>query len=216
VQKPNLTKPSVTISNLGAFNSSTATYGSVDVYFSTNNDGGSGTTAAASYLVEPVAKTAISGSIPSGLAPGPTGYNRTVTVPGPIAFGAFTVKVSVDTPIATNGSIDEVTEGVADNTNTVTLTVPPPDPGLTFAVDKQRVRQGETANLTWSVSTPYPGLSCIVTGPNVNYTGMSGTNQPTAAIQAKSVYTLECTEATTNTKFTKIATVEVEGKIEEI
>ena len=215
-QKPNLNQPNMTISNLGSFDAVTAKYSSVDVYFSTANDGGSVTKSAAQYLVEPTGYAALSGSIPSGLNPGPAGFNKTVTVPGPIGFGNFTVKVSVDTPIASGGSVSETNE--SDNINTATLTIPPPDPGLSLTVDKQRVRSGETTTIRYTIANPYTGISCVTYGPNLPATAaaLPSGSRNTAAITSASLYTLECTEATTNTKFKKTTTVELEGKIEEI
>jgi hypothetical protein len=212
VQKPNFSQPNITYSLSPTFNAATGAYDWIDVTFNTQNNGGSDTTANANYQVRFDRNRdgydyTTTGSL--GLVTVNQTVTKTERVTGNIPFGNSRVEVTADN----TNAVAETDE--TDNVRTLDLTLPPPDPGLTFAVDKQRVRQGETANLTWSVSTPYAGLTCRVFGPNVNYTGISGT-QPTAAIQAKSVYTLECTEPSTGTKFTKTATVEVEGKIEEI
>jgi hypothetical protein len=205
----------MTLGTLGAFNPITATYASADLTFGTTNDGGSVTKSSAPYLVEPVAKAAIPGTIPTALATGPIGYTKTVTIPGPISFGSLSIKVSIDTPIISNGSVSEVTEGVADNTRTTIFTVPAMDPGLSITTDKVRVRNTETATITWSVATGYPGLSCQTYGPGISATSLSG-NAPTKAITAKSEYTFKCTEAVTGTTWQKSVVVETEGKIEEI
>ena len=216
-EKPNFNQPNVTIGNLGAFNTTTGTYASVDVTFATQNDGGSATKAAAPYLVEMTNKAPMSGTIPSGLNPGSQGFTKTVTIPGPITFGTSTVKVSIDTPIATNGSVLEVTEGDADNTRTATLPVPPPDPGLSITADRTRVRNTETTTIRWNTAMSYAGLSCTVTGPSLNLTAAPATgSRTTQPITAKSEYTFTCTETTTGKVFKKMTTVETEGKIEEV
>ena len=214
-QKPNFNQPNMTISNPGTFDPVTATYGYVDIIFSTANNGGSATKSAAPYQVDFTGKPAITGSIPSGLTVGAAGYNTTVRVPGPIPFGTATVKVSIDTPIATNGSVPEVTEGDADNTRTATLTIPPPDPGLTLTADKVRLRNTETTTIRWSIATTYAGLSCQTRGPGINTTSQAG-NQSTPPVTAKNEYTFKCVEGTTGTTWQKTATVETEGVIEEI
>jgi hypothetical protein len=87
-------------------------------------------------------------------------------------------------------------------------------PDLTIAADRQIVRNGEQATLTWNV-TNITGITCSVTGPGVNIpaatlpTGSVQTN----AITAKSEYELRCTDGTTTWK--KSATVESAGVIEE-
>jgi hypothetical protein len=214
-QKPNFNKPLVSISSLGTFDPATATYASVNVYFSTSNNGGSVTKSNAPYLVELPGYTTQSGTIPSGLAPGPVGYSSTVTIPGPISFGTANVKVSIDTPISSNGSVDETTEGEADNTNTTALAVPPPDPGLSITADRTRLRNGETTIIRWNIATPYTGLVCEILGPGMSINPAAFTdNEPTQPIFAKSEYVLKCTVA--GTTFQKSVFVETEGVIEEI
>jgi hypothetical protein len=216
-QKPNFNQLNMTIGSLGAFDVITGTYASVGLIFSTANDGGSATKAAAPYLVEMVSKAPISGVIPSGLNPGPAGFTKTVIIPGPISFGSATVKVSIDTPIATNGAVDEVTEGVADNTRTATLPIPPPDPGLSITADRIRVRNTETTTIRWNTTMSYAGLVCQVSGPSVLISNAPASGSHiTAPITAKSEYTFSCTETTTGTVFKRMTVVETEGKIEEI
>jgi hypothetical protein len=214
-QKPNFNKPLVTISSFGTFDPATATYANMTVYFSTANDGGSATNSSAPYLVELPGYTTQSGTIPSGLAPGPVGYSNTVTIPGPISFGTANVKVSIDTPISSNGSVDETTEGEADNTNTTSLAVPPPDPGLSITADRTRLRNGETTIIRWNIATPYTGLACEVYGPGMSINPATfNDDEPTQPISAKSEYVLKCTVA--GTTFQKSVFVETEGVIEEI
>ncbi len=215
--RPNFNRPMVTISSLGTFDPATATYSYADIYFSTANNGGSATPVDATYTVEVTGYSTQSGTIASGLAPVPAGFNRTVRIPGPISLGSVPVKVSIDTPIASNGSVNEVTEGEADNTDTATLTIPPPDPGLTLMVDRERVRNNESTVLRWTVTTSYPGLTCQVNGPgvNLNPAPLNG-NRATQPIFAKSEYVFSCVEGVTNTKWSKTVYVETTGTIEEI
>ena len=213
-QKPNFNKPLVSISSLGTFDPVTATYASVNVYFSTANNGGSVTKSSATYMVELTGYPTQSGTI-GVLAPGPSGYNNTVTIPGPLSFGTANVKVSIDTPISSNGSVDETIEGEADNTNTTSLAIPPPDPGLSITADRTRLRNGETTIIRWNITTPYTGLACEVYGPGMSINPATfSDDEPTQPISAKSEYTLKCTVA--GTTFQKSVFVETEGEIEEI
>ncbi len=215
-QLPNFNQPLVTISSLGTFDPATATYSYVDIYFSTANDGGSDTRSSAPYSVELTGRPTQTGNIPSGLTPGPAGFNATVRIPGPITLGSAPVKVSIDTPIATGGSVAEVTEGEADNTNTATLAVPPPDPGLTLTSDRGRVRLEETTTLRFRTTISWSQLSCRLTGPGINEAvPISGTRN-TLPIFAKSEYVFSCVDGITNTKWSKTVSVETTGTIEEI
>ena len=215
-QLPNFNKPLVTISSLGTFDPATATYSYVDIYFSTANDGGSDTRSAATYTVELTGHPTDSGTIGSGLTPGPAGFNRTLRIPGPITLGSAPVKVSIDTPIASNGSVAEVTEGDADNTNTTTLAVPPPDPGLSLTADRGRVRLEETTVLRFRTTISWAALTCRLMGPGINEAvPLSGTKN-TLPIFAKSEYVFSCVDGITGTKWSKTVLVETTGTIEEI
>ena len=214
-QIPNFNKPLVNISSFGTFDPVTATYASVNVYFSTANNGGSVTKSSAPYMVELTGYPTQSGTIPSGLASGPIGYNNTVTIPGPLSFGTANIKVSIDTPISSNGSVAETIEGDADNTNTTSLAITPPDPGLSITADRTRLRNGETTIIRWNIATPYTGLACEVYGPGMSINPATfSDDEPTQPISAKSEYTLKCTVA--GTTFQKSVFVETEGEIEEI
>ncbi len=213
-QIPNFNKPLVNISSFGTFDPVTATYASVNVYFSTANNGGSVTKSSAPYMVELTGYPTQSGTI-GVLAPGPSGYNNTVTIPGPLSFGTANVKVSIDTPISSNGSVAETIEGDADNTNATSLAITPPDPGLSITADRTRLRNGETTIIRWNIATPYTGLACEVYGPGMSINPATfSDDEPTQPISAKSEYTLKCTVA--GTTFQKSVFVETEGEIEEI
>jgi hypothetical protein len=209
----------VTIGSLGTFDPVTATYSYVDIYFSTANDGGSATPVAATFTVELTGHPAQSDTIPSGLDPIPAGFNRTVRIPGPITFGVAPVTVSIDTPIASGGSVAEITEGDADNTNTIILTIPPPDPGLSITADRMRVRNNESTVIRWKLATPYPGLSCQINGPGAGVSldpaPLTG-NRATQPITAKSEYVFSCVDGITGTRWSQTTWVETTGTIEEI
>jgi plastocyanin len=210
-QYPNLTQPNITYQLSPTFSATTGYYDWVDVTFNTTNESGSDTRSSSDYKFEFDRNLDGYEHTPTGslgiLTVGQT-VTRTERVTGNIPFGNSRVQVTVDN----TNAVQESNE--TDNTRSLDIALPPPDPGLNLSTDKQRVRQGETANLTWTVNNPYAGISCRVYGPSTSYTGTSGTNQPTAAIQASSVYTLECTVS--GTTFKKTVTVETEGSIEEV
>jgi hypothetical protein len=214
VMPPNLSQPNITYQLSGTFSTTTGAYDWIDVTFNTQNNGGSDTKANADYQFRfdrgrDGFEYTTTGSL--GLFTVGQTVTKTERVTGNIPFGNARIEVTADN----TNAVTETDE--TDNVRTLDLTIPPPDPGLSLTSDKQRVRQGETATLTWSVATPYPGFTCQLYGPNltVNPSGNTGT-RATAPIQSQSTYTFVCTEPSTNTKFQKTVTVETEGKIEEI
>jgi len=212
-QLPNFSQPNITYSLSPTFSATTGAYDWIDVTFNTQNNGGSDTKASANYQFQfdrnrDGYEYTTTGSL--GLLTVNQTVTKTERVTGNIPFGNARVQVTADN----TNAVTETNEG--DNVRTLDLTIPPPDPGLSLSVDKIRVRQGETATITWSSSAAYT-LNCQVYGPNltINPSGSSGT-RVTPPVNATSLYTLECTEPITGTKFKKTTTVELEGKLEEI
>lgn len=215
--RPNLTQPEIRYDLSPGFNPATGVYDYIDITFQTRNDGRTNSGVSANYDMQfdrngdgvYDAGDSVSGTI-SPLAP--FGYTSPPITRrfNNVIFGNVNIRVAVDT----TNTIDEVNE--TDNVNTVPYTLPPPDPGLTVSVDKDRVRNNESTVARWSVQATYP-LSCRVYGPNIdiNPAPLPSGNRATQPIMAKSVYTLECTETITNTTFTDSASVDTEGKIEE-
>jgi hypothetical protein len=231
IGRPNFTKPTVSSPNNGTFDTVTNTYSNTTITFNTENNGMSGTGGTADYLVEfdlnqdgdfadsSERMSSVNG-LPdlSNIAPD-NDVSRTVTIPGPITFGDHRIRITVDS----SGNPGKVTESNEnDNVYDDTITILPPDPGLSLATDKTQVRNRDTATITWDIATRYP-MSCTVTGPGVN----SGTFNPETAalaasdqtdpITAKSEYTMRCVDllVPANT-WTKSVTVESVGEVEEI
>lgn len=214
--RPNLTQPEIRYDLSPGFNAATGVYDYIDITFQTRNDGRTDTGRSANYLIEfdrngdgvydaPDSLTGSFGSLaPFGYTSPP--ITRRFTS---VSFGAVNIHAVVDT----SNVISEVNEG--DNERTVAYTLPPPNPGLSITLDTGRVRNNESTVARWSVLATYP-LNCRVYGPNldINPAPLTG-NRATQPIKAKSVYTLECVEPTTNVTFTDTATVDVEGIIEE-
>ena len=210
-QLPNFTQPAITYT-LSPFNTTTGLYDYIDVTFQNTNGGGSNTQANANYQFRyddgqngyEVTRTGALGLFTIGQS-----VNKTERVTN-ISFGLTRIEVTADN----TNAVAETNEG--DNVRTLDLTVPPPDPGLTITADRTRVRNDETTTLRWNTAITYPNLTCEVYGPGttLNPVSLPGTT-PTQPIHAKSEYTLKCTEGSTGTVWTKVATVETEGVIEE-
>ena len=210
-QLPNFTTPLITYNPL-AFNTTTATYDSMEIIFQTSNNGGSDTGVSANYQMQfdrgsNGYDVTTNGSL--GLLAVSASVNRTETVTN-VPLGNNRIRVTVD---STN-AVSEVNE--SDNVATLDIVIPPPNPGINITADRTQVRSGETVTLTWTAALVYP-MNCRVFGPgvNVNPSGLNGT-QLTQPITAKSEFTLSCTEPVTGTVFTDSVVVEAQGKIEEI
>lgn len=210
-QAPNFTTPLITFNPL-AFNTTTATYDTLEVIFQTSNNGGSDTITSANYQFRfdrgsNGYDVDTSGSL--GLLNVSASVNRTETVTN-VPLGSNRIQVTID---STN-AVSEVDE--TDNVNTLDIVIPAPNPGLDIAANRTQVRSGETVTLTWTAAVAYP-LNCKVVGPgvNVNPSGTSG-NRLTQPITAKSEFTFSCVEPVTGTVFTDSVTVEAQGEIEEI
>lgn len=218
LQSPNFTTPLISHNPQG-FNPVTGTYDALEVIFQTSNNGGINTSASANYQFQfdrgaNGYDVTTSGSL--GLLNVGASVNRTETVSG-VPLGNNRIAVTVD---STNAVV-EANEG--DNTNSLDIVIPPPDPGLSITANRTQVRSGETVILSWIVGVPYP-MNCRVFGPGIaTYTfdpsisgGSAGSPRTTGAITAKSEYTLSCTEPITNTTFTDSVIIEAQGKLEEI
>ena len=215
--RPNLTQPEIRYDLSPGFNSATGVYDYIDITFQTRNDGRSNSGTNANYDMQfdrngdgvYEAADSVSGTF-GPLAP--FGYTSPPITRrfNNVIFGNTNIRVAVDT----TNTVNEVNE--SDNVNTVPYTLPPPNPGLSITVDKDRVRHSESTVARWTVQATYP-LTCRVYGPNldVNPARLPSDNRATQPIKAKSIYTLECTETSTNTMFTSIATVDTEAQIEE-
>lgn len=210
-QSPNFTVPLITYNPLG-FNTTTATYDSLEVIFQTSNNGGSDTTVSANYQFQfdrgaNGYDVTTNGSL--GLLNVSASVNRTETVTN-VPLGSSRIQVRVD---STN-VVSEVDEG--DNVATLDINIPPPNPGLNISANRTQVRSGETVTLTWTATLSYP-LNCKVVGPgiNVNPSGLNGT-QLSQPITAKSEFVFSCTEPVTGVVFTDNVIVESQGQLEEI
>jgi hypothetical protein len=215
---PNFNQPNVTFNLSPGYDPVTGRYDSVTIIFQTTNNGGSPTRADADYQVRFDRDNngydqTESGSL--GILNVGQGVNRTEVFTD-VAFSGNRVEVTVDS----SNAVTESNE--SDNQRVLDMTIPPPNPNLEITVSRQVVRSGETVNISWNTRATYP-MNCSVFGPGINPTinfnpsvaGPTGTRQ-SAPINAKSEFTLRCTEPTTNTTWTDIATVEIVGSLEEI
>jgi hypothetical protein len=210
-QNPDLSTPLIGRTPSAGF---TTTYDSLAIYFQTGNIGGSDITVNAAYTLEydsnndgsyDTTRTGTLGTLAVGQY-----VTRTETFTN-VPFGTIKARVTVDY----TDVITEVNE--TDNVGTLNDTLPPPDPGLTFTSDRIQVRHNEKANLNWSLSTPYSGITCQVYGPNININPVTvPSSVETAAIPAKSEFTFKCTEGVSGTTWIKTIWVETVGEIEEI
>jgi hypothetical protein len=228
--RPNYSQPSILPTLSTGFDPITGEYDSVTIDFSTTNDGGSvaDPSTAAQYRVRMDRNNdgydagpltgAITDPLPVGAAH--TGSVVFTNIP----FGDAKVEVEVDTKtIPSYGRVREVGEVNTNNNANIRVynftganAIPPPDPGLSISANPILVRTGETTTLTWDTVATYPGLSCTLVGPGgINENTLSG-SKTTLVLTAKSVYTFTCTEATTNTVWTKSVAVDVTTEVEEI
>ncbi len=99
---------------------------------------------------------------------------------------------------------------------------PLPPPSLSINADRTNVRKGETVRISWDANTTEP-YDCVVFGPgiappitfNPSSDGDAGARD-SAPINAKSVFTLQCTEPVYGTVYSDSVSVETTGGIEEI
>ena len=155
------------------------------------------------------------GSNPTVNTPGLSGgqeYGGQLAIPiSNINLGTFSANLTVNQP----QSVNEKTR--SNNTVTVTGAVPPPNPGLFIRADRIQVRPGDTVQLTWGATNPYP-MNCRVQGPGVDETSTNtipaGTADP--AISAKSEYTITCTHPAATAPFSASVVVETIGVLEEV
>ena len=146
-----------------------------------------------------------------------------------VPYGVMDLDVCVDINNPGGTTYNEVDEfDETDNCQDVSgvgVIVPPPTPNLSISVDRERIRSGETVTVSWDTVLSYP-MDCLVGGPGVDTDLGSGTvldpntegtigSIDSTALDAKSVFTLQCTEPVTGTVFTETATVNVTGEIEE-
>ncbi len=220
-QRPNLTVSQNASPNFGTF--SGGVYSNVTIYFNTMNRGGSDTATQADYRVEldlnsdgdyNDANETVNQTDGLGLiAVGGSGENDSVTITAPITIGSHNLRISVDT----GNDVLETNEG--DNYIDGTVVVPPQDPGLNITANPLRVQNGQNTTISWTMSNPYDGLSCTVSGPgmaSVPFTlpGSHTGSRSAGPITSKSEYTMSCVIA--GSTFTDSVTVEAQGVIEEI
>lgn len=221
---PNLTTPNVSSLNPSTtFNSTTGTYNSAQISYNVQNNGASPTNQFQNrfqfdYLSNG-SFDSTSNSVVANLIAGATSANETVTLTN-VPFGIHQVHVLADA----NNQVVESDE--TDNLRTLTITLPPPNPGFdtsaTIGIWPQDriVRSGDRTTINWNTGVTYP-MSCRVEGLGVNVTfnpsvdGPTG-NAETGAITATQEYTLTCTEPITGTVFRESARVETTGRVEEI
>jgi hypothetical protein len=219
---PNLTQPDVTYTPSTTFDPVTGVYSYVDVTFQAQNDGASGIGSASDGVTYQVQldreqdgtyDDTINDTF-SGLDPGE--YSGHITERfNNVSYDNIRIRVMVDSEADFAESNENDNERILD----VTLASPNPAPELT--ADRLQVRNGEVVTLTWDVNATYP-MNCSVYGPGTgpvtfdpSIGGATGSvvSQP---INAKSEYTLSCTEPITDTTFTDTVIVETQGKIEEV
>lgn len=103
--------------------------------------------------------------------------------------------------------------------NIAPLAPPPPPPSfadptlplsISLTADPGRVRKGGTSTINWSSEN---AESCTVTGPGGPWTGLSG-SRTTPAIDAQTVYALECSNA--GGSASRLITVTVVPSVQEI
>ncbi len=216
--QPNLTTPSIS-HTVSGYSAVTGMYTSLNLIFSTRNDGTASTGVPAGYLVEldrnndGTFEESKSTSVIGILGAGVTSPNISETFSN-VPLGTIRARVTVDT----GDVIDEINEG--DNSRTVTLGVLPEDPGLSLQPSRDFVRGGEAVTLSWSATSTAIPMNCRLFGPGVdrsfvlNAANVPG-SWPTQPIWAKSEFTLTCTETTTGTEFTERMVIQTTGTIEE-
>jgi hypothetical protein len=170
----------------------------------------------------------------SGSGAGP--FTDTVTRNiGPMSDGAERTEVVTfsDVPFATafvRAEVDpadlipETNNSVADNTALEMVAELPPPVDMLLTIDPEDlVRGGENVTLDWDTVAYFP-MDCTMTGPtlsippwNPSLTAPPTTGTATAGpINAKSEFTLQCTEPLTSTVYTERVSVETTGQVEEI
>ena len=216
--RPNFTQPIIRYTPSTGFNLTTGMYDSVEVTFQTTNFSESDTTTNANYSFEFDRANGLgvdtSGSM--GLLNIDQSFSGQETVLN-VPFGPTRIRVEVDTPLATNGNVDESNE--TDNYYELSFSLPPPNPNIELNADRLLVRSGEKVTLTWNTKVTFP-MSCSVFGPGIttvnfdpSINGATG-SKPSEPIKAKSEFTLSCVVA--GTTFTDSVTIETQGVIEEI
>lgn len=135
------------------------------------------------------------------------------TFAGAIPFGTHLLCSRVNLDGSPN--FPEIDGGLDNNENCSTVTVPVPEPPMTFTADKYYVRQGQPTIITWGVNVTYE-LECSVRGAggldesfNTSVVGPAYIDTTTVSLSNTGLFKLECTEPITNTTFTEEMRVEV-------
>ena len=149
-------------------------------------------------------------------------YSDTITFTN-VPFGVAVVRAQVDTPLSSDGSVDEADE--TDNEVTRLIGAVPPVNDMVIDIDpSELIRGGENATLEWNTNATFP-MTCTVSGPglttvtfNPNDPGQQTGTAIAGPITTKSVYTIECTESSTGTDytFTESVSLETTGTVQEV
>ncbi len=214
---PNLTAQIVNYTPSGSVDPVTGEYDSVEVRFQMGNNGQSPTNATITYRVEidygnngsyDVSQTGTTGSIASG------GSTNGSVIFSNVPFGNNNIRVTVDT----TNVVNEVSD--ADNSGTLAMNLLPVV-NLELSTDKNIVREGQTAVISWNTQAVFP-LDCTVSGPSISpsYTFDPSTDGPTGSLtvgpSSKSEYLLSCFESVSGLTFTETVSVDIIPTSEEI
>ena len=212
--RPNLSNIIVTYNTSVGIDAVNGTYDSVTVIMNAQNTGAGSTVVNPRYTVEMdrdnngYEETA--GPANMGvLSAGQSTANLSQSFSN-VPFGTVTVRITVDS----ENDVDETNE--SDNVLVQTLTINPPNPGLSITADRPQVRVGESTVLRWTTSLGYP-MDCSVTGPNVSVpnAGVTG-SRATQPIDGKSEYFFRCTEPNSGATFEDSVIVESVGSLQEV
>ena len=95
----------------------------------------------------------------------------------------------------------------------------PANPGLSLTITPTFVQKGQATTLSWTATSEVIPMNCRLYGPGINDTftlaSFNG-SRFTNPINAKSEFTLVCTEPVSSVSFTRSVIVETAGEIEEI
>jgi hypothetical protein len=215
----NLIPNGISLSPSTVFNSVTGVYDALYVQYSVRNNGGTDTgnftnriwlDRDANGTFDESLDDAVSEGLDAGLNTPLSSQFLAANVP----FGTHRVRIAVD-------HLDQVMESdETDNSAQFTITVLVPDPHLELVAEPRLVRSGERVRLRWDTNATFP-MSCELRGPQVSHdfnpsvSGAVGT-EFSGPLEAKAEFLLRCTEESTGTVFTAVASAEVVGRIEEI
>lgn len=220
----NLETPNLgTLNQSTSFDPTTGEYDTAQVIFSVRNGGESATgpfTNRFRFDERDNGSFDVTQDFPvTNLNSGQTSANQTITL-SDVLYGPHRLRV-----IAEHGNAVPETDET-DNVRTITVTLPPPDPGFgtspTIGIwaDRTILRPEETTTVYWNTNVSYP-MNCTVAGPGFtrsfdpSVAGPTGSEVTLPSVSTQ-VYTLRCVEPITNTTFSEDVRIESVGVVEEI